>query len=517
MNNHLSHRSVVLASLLLVGSFLLSSCSLIGNLTGGGAAEGIKKVVASYLDDISDGTFTDDEYESEYADDSAFADLIFEEEDVIKIMDRGLTRIEYTIDAAEGSVKEETGTCDITVTAVDVEEVLSDLEDETIDADILMDAVKDKGAPKQDYEITLEMTYDSDDKVWIVSDSEPLAEILGVPYTEITFGPSEGDLIAVIDTFMKALAEGDTDTIDEISPYYDSYTFFPDQEENIKSMHEKFYGNISYQVTGTSFTDETSAQIDVAMSIPDIAAIIEELSNDIDFMATILKPYMLASIQGGDTTAAETESQLMFYDKLEALMVSSEYPPISGDLVFKLEADEETGIWELYEVPGELYDIDAEPTGSDELYEEASLLSLDLLLQDGAISQADYDAALADYYGETTPSSVASPLADIYFTGWYDYDIGDYVTSYDSNVATLLEFNIEFYSEWPGLTVYYDWYNENASTLCYSDYEVMESGLYGIYPSLSFNDGDLIPADTYELVVYLDDGTILADEVITVY
>ena len=95
-----------LLSAVLAGCFLLSSCGL-DSLLGGGAKTGIKKAVTSYLDVIQDGTFTDDKYESEFANDTAFADLVLADDAVREIMDKGLTMIEYTIDAASGDVKKE--------------------------------------------------------------------------------------------------------------------------------------------------------------------------------------------------------------------------------------------------------------------------------------------------------------------------------------------------------------------------------------------------------------------------
>ena len=513
-----TRRQVGLMSVVLAGCFLLSSCSFGAN----SADAGIKKAVTAYLDSIADGTLTDDGYESEFADDTAFADLEFADEAVIEIMDKGLTKIEYTIDAVSGSVKDKEGSCDVTVTAVDVEEVLAGFEDGTLDADTLMAAVKDRKVPTKDYEITLDMTYDSKAKVWLVADSSPLVEILGDPYTEITFGPAAGDPAAVIDTFMKALAEGDAAAIDLISPHYDSTNFF-DEDPAVMPMVLGFYSSITYEIAGDPTVTDTTADVNVTMTLPDIAAVIDEVSNDVDFMATVLKPYILASIQNADTTAAEEEATKAFSDKVAERLDASDVPTLTVDSAFQLEVNQETQVWDIYEIPAELCDINYEPTISDEMYTDAAVIALDALYQEGSIDQATYDQYMADVTGTTiateatSGSNANSPATDISFAGWYDYNSESYVTEYDSTITYTIEYDIGFNNEWPGLVVYYDYYNANGSVMVKSSTETLQSGQLDVWVLLDTEDGSLLPADVYTVILYLEDGTTLATDTVTVY
>lgn len=522
MKKTIISRQLGLLSAVLAGCFLLSSCGL-DSLLGGDAKTGIKKAVTSYLDVIQDGTFTDDKYESEFADDTAFADLEFADDAVREIMDKGLTLIEYTIDAASGDVKKEEGSCDVTITAVDVEEVLAGLEEGKLDADTLMAAVKDKKAPTKDYEITLDVTYNASDKVWLVADSTPLLEILGDPYTEITFGPAAGDPVALIDTFFTALAAGDAATIDQISPYYDSTNFF-DPDENVMKMAQNFYGKITYEIVGEPTLTDTTAEVNVTMTLPDMVSIINEVSNDADFMASILKPYLLASINGEDTTESDATAQKALSEKVTERVNASDVLTISVDSVFQLEVNQETGLWDLYEVPSELYDINADPATSDELYMEAAALALNSLYQEGSIDQATYDQYMAELTGITpvettvaTSSGSSTPADDILNTEWYDYYSDTFVTEYDSTVVDIIEFDILFNSSWPDLVLYYDYYNENGTVLIKSDTATVEADGYTFYMPLDTGDGTLMPADTYWVDVYLEDGTPIAQESITVY
>jgi len=514
LKNHTKSRALTLAATLVAFSFLLSSCGLFGD----GASAGIKKTVTAYLDEIKDGTFSDNDYETDYASDAAFADLDFKDEKTQEIMNLTLEKMSYEIGKISGSVKEETGTCDVTLTVLDMDEILDELESgDGVTEDTLTDAVKDKKAPTTETEITLDMEYDKDDKVWLVSDSEPLTDIFADAFVDLTF---TGDPGVLVDSFMKALAAGDTTTIDTISPYYDS-TYFFDSDEFTSSIQNTFYNAITYEIGEDPDVTDTTASVDVHMVLPDISSIDYDLSNDLELTTKMVKPYLLAEINYTDYAAAEDEVSQIYTDAANERISASGLPTVEVDTVFSLELDSETGTWVISDYPTELTDLYFSESTPDELYTEATLQALSELLNDGSIDQATYDEYYAYYSGtsETTASiggDAGNIINDIYFTGWYDYYLADYVDSYDATVATAIEYEIDFNSDWTGTTFYYDWYNTDASTWCYAYNETMESGSYAIYPGLTFGDEELIPADTYRLVVSLEDGTTIADVQVTV-
>ena len=190
----------------------------------------------------------------------------------------------------------------------------------------------------------------------------------------------------------------------------------------------------------------------------------------------------------------------------------------------QLEVNQETGLWDLYEVPAELYDINPDPSTSDELYMEAAAQALNSLYQDGSIDQATYNQYMAELTGTTpTETTVAassgssSPAADILNAGWYDYSSDAFVTEYDSTVVDTIEYDILFNSSWPDLVLYYDYYNENGTVLIKSATATVEADGYSFYMPLDTGDGTLMPADIYLIYVYLEDGTPIAQESITVY
>lgn len=513
--NHSKSRALTLAATLMAFSVLLSSCSL-GNLFSDGSAAGIKKAVTAYLDEIQDGTFSDNDYETDYASDAAFEDLEFKDDKAKDIMNIALEKMSYEIGKISGSVKSAAGTCDVTLTVLDMDAIIDDLESgDGVTEDSLTDAVKSKKAPTTETEITLDMEYNKDDKAWLVSDSEPLTEAMADPFVDLTF---TGDPTVVVDSFMKALAASDTATIDTISPYYDS-TYFFDSDESVAKIQASFYGKITYEISEDSDVGDTTATVNVHMVLPDISSLDYSLANDLELTTKMVKPYLLAEINGEDSTAAEAEVSQIYADAVNERMSASDLATVEADTVFNMELDSDSGTWVISDVPTEITDISFSESTPDELYTQATLQALSELLNEGSIDQATYDEYYAYYSGETISTSggsISNIASDIYFSGWYDYNTSDYTDSYAADVTTAIEYEIDFNSDWSGTTFYYDWYNEGGQTWCYNYNETLESGSYAIFPGLTFGDNELIPADTYRLVVSLEDGSTVADVQVTV-
>lgn len=522
MNKTIKRQGFLLLLLLTAGCFILSSCGLsLFGLSGGGAKSDIEDAVKSYLDEIQDGSFSDSGYKSDYAEDTPFADLTFEDPDVKDIMDKGLEKMDYEIGDISGSVKDEEGTCDVTVTAIDAEEIISDLEDEEegYDADTLMHAVRDKDAPTDEYDITLDMTYDASSKEWLVSDSDPLIEIFADPYADVSFGPIYGDPVAAVDTFLTALANCDADSINAMSPNYDATYFFDEQDAASAAVMSAVYSRVTYDVTQDPEIYDTYADVYVSMSMPDIYTILDSIGGDTDFLAVLMKPYILAEMQGGDTAAADEQFTELVCDELASRIAAADAPYITFDDYFELESNDETGKWDISIIPYSLYDFELDPFTdlSDEDYMAAAVSALDTLLQEGTIDQASYDAYLAQLSGDTSVSALTSPADDIYDYGWYDENTQNFTESYDAASTVVIEYFLEFYSyDWGGTVFTYDWYNQNGTVLCYSDFETLADGEDYIMPSLTGDDNEPLPADTYRLVISLADGSVVQDVSVTV-
>jgi len=519
------------------GCFLLSSCGLT-SLLGESAESGIKKSVTSFLKDVKEGTFTDDGYESKYADDTSFADLPFKSKSVTAVMDKGFTKIIYSVDSAQGDQKTAEGTCDVSITAVDVKKVLSGLEGKTLDEKSFMAAVKNSKAPMADYTITLDMTYSSTDKLWRITDLLPLLEILGEPYAALSFGPA-----AAVDSFMTALAKGDADTINSISPNYNSTVFF-NEDKNVMKMITQFYSRITYEFKGEPDVSGETASVTVKMKIPDILTVVSSIANDPKLMADVIKPVLLASIKGEDQAASGELSQKVFSDILFDRFKAKDVPMTDVDAVFTLKADADKKGWVLTEIPKDLYDIKSEPAYSDAIYMKAAAIALKALYDEKSIDKATYDEYAAKFEAlattsntaittdtseptqqvtsaptETTSGSGSSKVptkADIKTKGWYDYNLDKLVSSYSSKNTYKLEYDIEFSGSWPDLTVYYEFYNVGGTVLMKSASEKVHPDGHTLYLSYEESDKGLIYADKYKVVIYLKDKTKLVEASVTV-
>lgn len=503
-------RVLAAAAVTLSGCMLLSSCNLFNDRAG----EEIKKSVESYMDDLGSKSFSDNGYESDYAEDTPFADLSFDDEEVQEAMNVGLREMSYEIEAIHGKSSDGKGTCDLVVTCVDIEDVLADFDGTGYDFDTLKKAIKSKDAPTKDEKITLDLVYDKGSKIWKISDTEPLTEILGNPYLDVKFGPAAGDPTVAVTAFMTALASGDADLIDSFSSYYD-HTYFFNDDESEKAIQMLFYGQAKYEVLAVT-ADDYSAQVKLSLQLVDIQSIMNSLSTDSEFIKDVIKPILLASIRGTDEDAAYSEAMDVAAQILSDKITAADAPVLTSEGTFEMSLSEDSKSWVIDVVPAELYNIDVEYQDmSDSSYYDAVIYALEELVQEGQITQDEYNAYAASLQSpDGTSYDSASVLADIYYQGWYDYDQGSFVDSYPSSTTTL-EYNLEFYNSWSGLVIYYDFYNANGSTLCFTSTTSVDEYLYAA-ASLVMDDGSALPSDTYKVVMYLADGTILGESDVTV-
>jgi hypothetical protein len=114
---------------------------------------------------------------------------------------------------------------------------------------------------------------------------------------------------------------------------------------------------------------------------------------------------------------------------------------------------------------------------------------------------------------ETHDYTADEVYANISAYGWVDPDVTTYVSGY-TTADTQITFYFEFIAPMPGLTLYYEYFNENGTVSMFTDfYEfAAEDGSY--YEYYIFDAP--IPADTYRFVVYTADGTIIIDQYTTV-
>lgn len=188
VRNHIK-KWIATASVALCFAVTLSSCGLI-NVGGNKSddAEDIESVVSDFLESLADGSFAEDDYKSELTTDKSFSKLKFEEKDAEKLMALALEKIEFEIGKIKGNQDDGEGTCEVTVTTIDLKAILDDLGDEFDFGDV-EDAIKDKKAPTEENEITFEMEHDGEN--WLISDMADLTNVAGKPFSKLVFKTAE--------------------------------------------------------------------------------------------------------------------------------------------------------------------------------------------------------------------------------------------------------------------------------------------------------------------------------------
>ena len=538
-------RKPALVSVMISASILLSACGLhLGaNSSSAKVSEDIQTVVEDYLDDLQGGTLSSDKYQSDYAKDSPFADLSFIQIDSgnstsqsnsptgetagpderIAIMEAVFDSISYDIGDTKGSLQSKEGTCDVTITAVDIAKVLSSLATGKITAIALTDAITADNAPTNDYDITFDLSYSSKTGRWIISDTSPVSKILGDPFEDIVIAPPYGDPADTIEAFINALQSGDSATLNTLSPYYDATYFWPENDQKTSTLVNAVLSGVSYVLMGDPQVSGTYADVNLELTMADLDAVLTSTAEDVTFNAQILKPYLLAISQGGDTTTAYNDYLSAYILEVAARVQTSDAPVKTVDTTISLEVNADANAWELYSVPTELYSISSFSSSdpyyyaSTEAYNASMALAAQMLFDEGSIDQATYQYYMDTYGGTALPTTDSTAVAnDISGVQWYDYATDASVTSYDATITYDIELDLFFNSEWVGLTINYDYYNANGTVLCKSSADTLQAGQNYMYSWYETEDYSLIPADTYRCVVYLEDGTILADQNVTV-
>jgi len=171
----------------LIAALLVSSCGLLDLGGDKDASKEIESVVSDFLDSVIKGDFTDDDYKSSFISDKSFAKLKFEDDNAEELMALAFEKIEYEIGKIKGSEDDEEGTCEVTLTAVDLDSIIEDL-DEGYEIEDLEDEISAKKAPTKEHDITFELEFDGDD--WLITDLSDLTDVIGKPFANLTMtGP----------------------------------------------------------------------------------------------------------------------------------------------------------------------------------------------------------------------------------------------------------------------------------------------------------------------------------------
>jgi hypothetical protein len=493
---------------------MITSCSLLSGKSSKTTKE-IEAVVTDYLDSIAGGDFADDSYESDLAMDTPFADLEFSDEAVEELMKSALEKITYEIDTSEGDEKDGEGSCDIVLTAIDLDAIIEDLE-EDFDAEMVQSAIDDKKAPTEEHEITLDLEYDDDEEEWLISDTSELSEILGEPFETLEFS-SASDPVAVATAFLEALTTGDFETASALTDgYYTEADFIDSDYSASAELFDAVFGETTYEIIKPAISSDTEISLQIDYSYPDYLTSVNNVSTDVQTMSDLIKPFIVA-------TSNDEEGTEEYADYLNALgeLVVTDLQNSTTDYEYSdsmdLYYDSIAEAWFVEYVPYDFcvfYDMEYyfDPMYTMELtvFDEIMLNTYDELLADGSITQVQYD----EYFAPAVYDS-ATVLASITDQGWYDFATSGYVTAYLADV-TSLDYDLIFSSDFSGLVLNCEFFDTNGTVSLGSTQITLDSGASYYYFSYYNDDYSTLAADTYRVVISTTDGVVLADKSITV-
>ncbi|MBN1775364.1 MAG: hypothetical protein JW817_02745 [Clostridiales bacterium] len=530
MKRLMKQGTILLIALTLSAVMITTSCGLLEGRADDSKA--VESAVSDFLDSISDGSYEKDDYKSSFSKDKSFAKLKFEEEDAEKLMGIAFKKVSFKITDAEGDEKSEEGTCKVTLTAIDLEKILEDLE-EGYDYDALEEAIEAKKAPTDDHKIVFELEYDGED--WLISDLSELSDILGKPFTGITFEepePEPEDFEAMAqetaEQLMVALKDGDFSAVEQMTDgYYTDLDFFQEDWVKAGDVYDSLFGDMSWEIGEVTAYSDTEYYVDIDLTYKLYTDPVEAFYSDTNKMVDIVKPVILGMIIDPDDIAPYEN----YMDSIAIAVISgnaaaqSTTETISVDLLY----DETTKVWTVTYIPyvflscadfGNNFDPLYNYTYNDDDVISDQILNsaADALLAEGSITQEQYDSLVGDEMipgetgtlGEYTKESVEAAIDQ---QGWFDYETSAFVTSYGPNTADI-GYLIFFTQAMPGLSITCEFFVGDDTVSVYTEQYTMEEDFD--YYDTGITANTVFPADTYRVVLTLADGTVLVDQSVQV-
>ena len=399
----------------------LSGCSLFG----GKDKAAIEEVATSYIDYIKSGKLNKSAAlvadEEDFFQENAFP---AQQEDLLSVV---LPASEYEVQNIE--VNKTSASAEIVFTIPD----LDSIADEGYSFTEFLEAVDDID---ETVEETVEFDFTKDGDEWLIEgdSTEDFFNFLSGIGADLEFGLSESGALEAVDTFMSYLAQGDVDGVLSMSPegadIFDSYDEFLEEMGTDSTLYSdlfsSFFSNVEYTSSVVS-ASEDEVVVSLEGTAPDAQAAMTEAASDHAVMVPIFADYLEAVLAGN------YDQNIIVTELIEAVTgsvaQSNQMIPYSTSIT--VTADEE-GNFYCDPSDGFFYDFDfPDIADADELMPEA----LDLLLEQGRISQSDYNQLLLSMGG----SSGDYDVTDVVVIEGDDYYNHDYLVTADSillNVQT---------------------------------------------------------------------------------
>lgn len=473
--------SAVTAASVLALSF--TGCSLLG----GKDKAAIEEVATSYIDYIKDGKL------------NKSADLVVDEEDYFQenafpvqqedLLSAVLASTEFTVENIE--VKKDSGSADIVFTMPD----LDSIADEGYSFEEFLDAV---GDIDDTVEETVEFEFSKDGEDWLIEgdSTEDFFNFLAGIGEDLEFsGLSEGAALEAVDTFYSLIASGDitsaismtADADGSLEEYQEMIEEYPDLIV-IEDILSNYISEVEYTSEVTEVTED-AITVSVTGTAPDAEASVTEAVNNHDVMVPIMADYIESMING------TYDTNLIFAEIFEVVADSiGTGAPVPYSTQIVVTADED-GNLRVDPDDGFVFDFDfPDVADGNDLMPEA----MDLLLEQGRISQSDYNSFMTSLGG--------TPAAG-------DYDVtevpvieGDDLYSYDYTVADdMIYVNVRTWAYYnTGDTFGYD-VEINGEDAFSGHYEMPDDYDDMIYITIPVDD-PAGPSGSYVVTVY-DEGS----------
>lgn len=408
--------SLVTATSVLAVSF--AGCSLLG----GKDKAAIEEVATSYIDYIKDGKLNKSAAlvvdEEDYFQENAFP---VQQEDLLSVV---LASTEFTVENIE--VKKDSGSADIVFTMPD----LDSIADEGYSFDEFLDAIEDIDDTVEE-EVSFEFSKDGED--WLIEgdSTEDLYNFFLSIGEDLEFaGLSESAALEAVDTFMSYLAQGDVQGVLAMSPEgADIFDNFDEIEEAMGSdntvysdLFSSFFSRVDYESSVSSVTEDAIV-VNLTGTAPDAENAITTAVQDNEVMVPIFADYIESLIN--NTFDINTLMVQILGVVNDSVAQTDLTVPYNANVT--VTADDDGNLYVDPDDQGFFYDFEfPDIADADSLMVDA----LDLLLEQGRISQSDYDMYMAAYGGGGAVPSGDYDVTDVIVTEGddlfgYEYSVTD--------------------------------------------------------------------------------------------
>ncbi|HPE38571.1 MAG TPA: hypothetical protein PK567_03685 [Bacillota bacterium] len=465
----------------------------------------VREAIEECLDAMKDGDFEGmDAYVVEG--ENAFAAIETEGDDK-DVWDAMMEKLEYEVSDIEADEDEEEGSATVTLTMVDMEAVISDLED-GYEVDDVVSAIEDS---EDTVEEEVELTLIFDDE-WFIESTEELLEVVVAGTEDLSFSSvNAASAEALVDEFMTALAAGNVAdakslTLDGLNDDSESFS-----EELVCDFYAEFFSNSTYTVEVLDEAED-SVTLNIALDNPNIAEAFELMYSDPWTLAPIYADYILAIIE--EDYDAEIDESAMMETLIPFL---GQVSITTTDVQCSVVADETKPNGIALDISLTLIGSDVQiDSFSEEKLNEILSCSLDILLNNGSITQAEYDMYLAYFLGdmENLPSGSDSFY---YIEGddfWYCELLDSDGLSTPSIPSGASSFSIEVMTySYPCQPLTYKVYlNDEIILEDYTLYDTVAGDTF--YAGVESTDGSALADGVYKIEVYAVDGITL---IVTAY